>query len=114
MKLVHEVYGKFQVGGGNFRPFALSLEQTERGELPRGGYLDICAEADNVNYEQPWQPADEAIHFEGDMYSMLRLFRELVQQIEANVTLHIAHGLLDPEWESKQTEPTKRRLDIER
>lgn len=114
MRLVHEVLGQFQVAVGNFRPYALLPAQTEQGELPHGGYFEVCAEADNLNYEQPWQPEDEVIHVEGDLYSMLQLFRGLVQQIEANVALNIAHGLLDPEWESKQVEPTKRRLDVER
>lgn len=113
MRLIHEVYGKFQVGGG-FYPYSVSDKNKADGKpLSHGARIELVAEADNLNYDQPWQPENEHIEIEGDLYDVRELLKDWLRHIEISVAMYIQLGQLDPEWESRQVEAKKRTYDNE-
>ena len=91
MKIVHQMHGTVQAGGGA-DPYAVPVS---RDQLPDDMQADLVAVTVNEYRE------DEVLHFEGSAKTILEMLWQLERTIMACARVHVKEGRLDPEWLEK-------------
>lgn len=91
MRIVHEIDGPMQVGGGA-NPYATP----PGGPLPTGMQVDLFAGSAPTPTE-PWI-TEESLHIEGDAHHVLAMLRAMIRAVEACAEVHVEAGRLSPDW----------------
>lgn len=94
MKLVHELYGRCQVGGGPIRPYARKIGDSR---LPVSGYVDELL----IVSPALWPHEEDSIRIDGDLLSVYDALTGAINVLQVSIDHAIEHGELDPDWREK-------------